>query len=582
MIENHLTKNFQSDFSTERRVTLLAILLEAITVGTSTVIVLYPNYEVLQWLVFVGLLLMLGGLIGVGSYLWLRYSAQPEVEEKEQVIRQLSEHSQKIEQAKAKLERMETERERVEVSEATQLATRNGQYHQQMNRIADQRSQAEIVYRQTIQTGLRQAQATHLRQRLETEILAEANIPGIDQTWLQTLAEKQIVTANDAIEEWLEHSGLARLQIEALLAWRKELEEKYQDSQPTELPPNEIELITQEYQAQIAELDQEEIIAKATLEKDLFEIREGSSQLRERKRDSLSAARSAMRGLEERKNNLENLVISYHSITFNRYFALVWGSAVGVRRAANWISAGMIHMFILGLILFQGTLSIWAVQNMLRESFPTTTPATVEAPIPEELTCLPSTALRQVGVVSRVVDGDTIDVLMDGVTVRVRYVGVDSPEPNQDFGGLSLNHNIQLVAGKQVTLVKDVSETDSFGRLLRYVLVEDLFVNYQMVLDGYAIASAFPPDTACRESFESAQNIARVNREGMWDSREIQDGSPGNEPAPCSCAANTLNCSDFSTHNEAQACYDTCIALGMGDIHRLDGNADGMACESLP
>ncbi|MCC6458047.1 MAG: endonuclease/exonuclease/phosphatase family protein [Caldilineaceae bacterium] len=51
---------------------------------------------------------------------------------------------------------------------------------------------------------------------------------------------------------------------------------------------------------------------------------------------------------------------------------------------------------------------------------------------------------------------------------------------------------------------------------------------------------------------------------------------------PCPCNANTLNCSNFSTQSAAQACFDWCVSQGAGDIHRLDGNNDGVACESLP
>lgn len=50
----------------------------------------------------------------------------------------------------------------------------------------------------------------------------------------------------------------------------------------------------------------------------------------------------------------------------------------------------------------------------------------------------------------------------------------------------------------------------------------------------------------------------------------------------CSCSGDTLNCSDFSTHASAQACFNYCISIGAGDIHRLDSNNDGDACESLP
>lgn len=52
--------------------------------------------------------------------------------------------------------------------------------------------------------------------------------------------------------------------------------------------------------------------------------------------------------------------------------------------------------------------------------------------------------------------------------------------------------------------------------------------------------------------------------------------------APCPCAADTLNCSNFTTGPQAQACMDYCISQGRGDIHNLDGDPDGDACEDLP
>ena len=63
---------------------------------------------------------------------------------------------------------------------------------------------------------------------------------------------------------------------------------------------------------------------------------------------------------------------------------------------------------------------------------------------------------------------------------------------------------------------------------------------------------------------------------------------PEPEPTPdppatgCNCTGPDLNCSDFSTHAEAQACYERCKGLGYGDVFRLDGDSDGIACESLP
>lgn len=50
----------------------------------------------------------------------------------------------------------------------------------------------------------------------------------------------------------------------------------------------------------------------------------------------------------------------------------------------------------------------------------------------------------------------------------------------------------------------------------------------------------------------------------------------------CDCSSNKYNCADFSSHADAQACYDYCKSQGEGDVHKLDANKDGNACESLP
>lgn len=57
---------------------------------------------------------------------------------------------------------------------------------------------------------------------------------------------------------------------------------------------------------------------------------------------------------------------------------------------------------------------------------------------------------------------------------------------------------------------------------------------------------------------------------------------PTQVPAVCDCSGNLYNCSDFSTQHQAQACYNYCVAGGCGDVHRLDADGDGTACESLP
>lgn len=121
--------------------------------------------------------------------------------------------------------------------------------------------------------------------------------------------------------------------------------------------------------------------------------------------------------------------------------------------------------------------------------------------------------------VSRVVDGDTIK-LENGETVR--YIGIDTPEtvdPRRAvgcFGKEASDKNKELVLGKEVRLVKDVSETDTYKRLLRYVYVGDLFVNEYLVREGFARASSYPPDVRHRDLFRDAEREAREAKRGLW------------------------------------------------------------------
>jgi len=186
--------------------------------------------------------------------------------------------------------------------------------------------------------------------------------------------------------------------------------------------------------------------------------------------------------------------------------------------------------------------------------------------------------------VVEVVDGDTINVSIDSQEYAVRYIGVNAPETHHPEKGVewmgpeATRANEDLVGGQTVYLEKDVSETDRYGRLLRYVYRPDgTFVNAALVRQGYAHASAYPPDVSRQEQLRDAQREARDAERGLWGPKVVEQAS-----SSCDCSDNHYNCSDFSTQAEAQMCYDYCQALGRGDVHWLDDDCDGVACESLP
>ncbi|NUM46841.1 MAG: thermonuclease family protein [Anaerolineales bacterium] len=592
-------KDFLSELKDEARTIRGAILIQGIFVLISGVNVWYLKSTPLSWVILVSFFGVLAGLSLIGSYLWTRYSTQPEVEEKEKLKKEQAKLSERIALTAQQIEKLEEARGVLESNEQAYLAKRNTQAQEQLAEINEMRRQLDSTYRETQQTALRQLQTTYIREGLSAEKLTEATLPELfdPQHRAQVLARltpHQILSAQDIRAEWLAQTDLEPETINALLAWRQEIEAELQTTQPVTLPETELEALVQEHQAQIAQLEQQEIVNKVALEKDLFDIREATTKLRERNKNSLSAARSALRGLQDKQNAIAKQREAYAQINFRQFFILALSAALGSRKSRYQVRAGVAHVLVWSFLLLQGGFSLQSVQIINENVSPplSTAPTSTTAPF-SPLACLPTETLRQIGIVSRVVDGDTIDVEINGEKFRVRYIGIDAPEPDQDYGGLSLNENILLVAGQEVTLIQDLGDKDDFGRLLRYVLVGEIFVNYQLVQEGHARASAYTPNVACQATFEMAQAIAETNRAGLWRTYAtppptvLQPTAPEGAlvtplPAPCSCTANTLNCSDFTTQAEAQACHAACIQAGVGDIHQLDGNADGMACESLP
>lgn len=234
---------------------------------------------------------------------------------------------------------------------------------------------------------------------------------------------------------------------------------------------------------------------------------------------------------------------------------------------------------------------------------PTARPPTAT---PEPPTAQPTEAERVEAQVVRVVDGDTIDVSIDGVTYPLRYIGIDSPESGTPQGDRATEANRELVAGQTVYLETDVSDRDPYDRLLRYVYLADgTLVNARLVRQGFAVAKEYPPDTQLSQRLANAQVKAEEAGAGFWApvataipptpeppkataTGEVSQPTqpppppPTASPAVCACGGNLYNCGDFGTHARAQACYEYCKSLGFGDVHQLDGDHDGSACETLP
>ena len=183
-------------------------------------------------------------------------------------------------------------------------------------------------------------------------------------------------------------------------------------------------------------------------------------------------------------------------------------------------------------------------------------------------------------------DGDTIQVRLEtGEIETVRYIGVNAPEQGEALFQLSAEANESLVMGRDVCLSKDVSDRDRYGRLLRFVEVDTVFVNDWLVVNGFATAWAYYPDTSMAAIFEESQQKAISAGVGLW-ARLTPTASPppttlAPTTAPGSCDPSyptvcisppppDLDCGDISHRR---------FVVRPPDPHHFDIDVDGIGCE---
>jgi micrococcal nuclease len=161
-------------------------------------------------------------------------------------------------------------------------------------------------------------------------------------------------------------------------------------------------------------------------------------------------------------------------------------------------------------------------------------PSTSPVPSAATATSMPGLdpTLRPVGAteaarVVRVVDGDTLIIDRGLGNERLRYIGMDAPEsvkpdsPVEFMGKEASAANAALVAGREIVLERDVSETDQYDRLLRYVWLNEgdawRMVNLELVREGYAQVATYPPDVRWTDELRAAERASRDAGQGLWE-----------------------------------------------------------------
>jgi micrococcal nuclease len=194
--------------------------------------------------------------------------------------------------------------------------------------------------------------------------------------------------------------------------------------------------------------------------------------------------------------------------------------------------------------------------------------------------------------VVRVVDGDTLDTIINGRLERVRLIGIDTPEtvhpsrPVECFGPQASTKVRKVLEGRRVWFERDRSQgdRDRYGRLLRYVHspINGKNFNHALVAQGYAHEYTYATAYKYQASFRAAERHARAAGRGLWGACSTTSSKPTTKPRPPVSGWVDRDCRDFATERAAQAYFDRRGGSRANNVDGLDNDRDGLACEILP
>ncbi len=183
------------------------------------------------------------------------------------------------------------------------------------------------------------------------------------------------------------------------------------------------------------------------------------------------------------------------------------------------------------------------------------------------------------GRVVGIADGDTLTLLVDREPIRVRLAQIDAPERDQPYGNAAKAALSELAFRKLARV--EVVDIDRFGRTVGEVFVDGVNINREMVREGHAWAYTRYSQTP--EIIE-LEDSARAASKGLWALPQEQRDPPWiwrhrprtaqSQPGPLACG-NRSGCSEMASCDEARFYFQQCGALS------LDGDGDGIPCESL-
>jgi endonuclease YncB( thermonuclease family) len=571
MSKSTLFDGGQSYDSTSSRVVRIWLGIELFLTLISLILLFYLPETAggLLLIIFCAIVLTLG----TGGFLSFRYNSLPEVKNKRTFLSEKTKLQNKITKTKLELAKVEQA-----------LASNQINENQEIER------SLQKIHKEYFEYGLRAAK------------IESGNIPGVGPKLREKLIYNKITSAADIGTHIQNLEGFGGAKVQALMNWKKYILAQLESTKPQQIPDTQLSEIQQKYRRQrdnLVKTRESHQIQQTELELELGTVNRNLSHFKSINFINYLGI-NLLGGINSKILQKGKTAILLSVIGLG---ALIHGTFGMVSTVSLLISSKLTPT-----LMYTPTLTFTITSTSTITYTPTQKPTSTVTPTPtatitttitltpsmtptptEDLSfynvaaCIPKNTLVQRGIVSDVIDGDTIYVrLEDGNRYSLRYIGIDSPESGQPFFVEARKANSDLVFQKEVILIKDVSDVDQYGRLLRYVIVGNIFVNDELVKTGFASALRYPPDVACSTTFSNAEQYAKTNLLGLWlPVPPSRLATPVLNPT-CSCSGNLYNCSNFSTHSQAQACYEYCISQGAGDVHRLDGDSDGSACESLP
>ena len=454
-------------------------------------------------------------IVAVLGWLYYRYQSHPLVRKKNELMRQSSALSAKIETEEAKIKHAEQQRDDLAIAQQTEIS-----------------ETLQLLQNQHIEAGLRAAS------------IADKQILGIGPKLKEMLASHRILTAADVNKDALsEVKEFGEIKKQTMLIWRRLVEAQVNRAKPTTLPSETLNRILERYQQSRNANDEMERQASNTRSSLLEELQKLAPDLEKIPEITFINYLSQIFSEQKRTSG------AFAAIFIVIQVFLVMGIFAGMSISSEASSTPLPTVDYNLMLTKAYETALASIPTNTPQPLPTKTlPPSITPTIIAEFTptalVVLSTSTRstslpacvrlqepQYATVVSVVDGDTIKVSMDNTLYSVRYIGIDTPESTtqiEPFGKEASKKNTELVSGQEVTMYRDVSETDQFDRILRFVFVGDTFVNYELVKQGYATAFRYEPDVSCADLMAQAEVDARAVGFGMWSAQAtFESTSPG-------------------------------------------------------